>query len=1662
MGTASAKPGKLHAFVEAAAEIRGELETRISELRASYDGFQASGSSYVGNVDLMDVELPGLIAGYANDESFVAVVRQAFLDADRTLDGDGRAVVDAAAFSAAFDAAATRAGFDPAALLADRPAVTVDVPIAAGTPRTSGFVADPVCTATGHFLEVEEDLTWPDRLALLRWRRTYSSRFVAAGPFGRGWASWASVALVADAADGSVGYQGPDGQMALFVPSLDVDGGGYGRVPGLSATLVRDPSGAGGWELRWDRQSDRPGAVWSFDGEGRLRTVWGPASGTVTFGYTSGLLTSVAHEGGRRLELDWDGDRVTAVRSSCGRVARYRYDDAGDLARTDRVLGARRYETDGAGRVVEVWDADGVRLCRNAYDDEGRVLSQVSPFGRETVFRYEPGNRTVVSDTEDGPVSVFEHDQAGRLVGLIDHQGHQMRRNFDADGRCVEATGLDGARTRHEFDPDGGSASRTGPDGVGERWDYDEHGRVLSHKVEGGPTLAFDYDGDDLFPSRLAGPDGWEVRLEVADGLVRSLTDADGVTVRFDHDADGNVVASTSGVGAVTRTVPHVSGLASRVTLPDGAVYEVDRDDAGRMLALRSPLGDEFAFEWSAAGRLTGMVDPNEAHTSFEHGTHGAIERVVDAMGATLELSHDHLERLVGMAAPGGAKWQFSYSAVGMLSLVHDPGGGTWGYDYDAEGRMVAATDPLGHQVRQSYDPAGRLAEVIDQSGNATRYTRDALGRVVAEARPEGATTAYEWDVWGRPLAVRFPDGDALSYTYTPAGRVRSVTTAEGRGWTSEYDGAGRLVAVTDAAGAATRFAWDACDRLVATTSPAGRTDRLVYDPGGCAVEISRAGRTWRAAYDHAGRVTASTDPLGATTRYSYDLRGKLVAATDPLGNAVRIRYDERGNASGVLDPYGGLTTTIYDAMRRPVAVTDQLGRTTRIHRDAVGRVVRRELPTGDVVEWRRDARGLATDVRVNDRDVVVFDRDGAGRPVLVHEPARNRTFTLAWSRGGRLASLDVDGSTMRWDRDRDGLVVSRHDPAGRTTSYSHDAAGRLVALSSDRWGRVELDRDLDGRLVALRAEGISRVWDRDAAGLVAAYREVGPGGERATTLVRDDAGRVVEVHTEAGVTRYSYDIAGQLVGALTPAGAWTWAYDAAGRLAREDGPDGVTVYEHDAAHQLVRVSGPAGTTGLTYDAAGRRTDESGPSGARRFSWDGLGRLTGIKGDGRQRDVDVDALGRLAAFDGTAFTWDPNGVVPELVAVGDREVVGAPGQPVALAGPGRNGSLDWLGVDWQGSVTGPSVRDPWGAPTHAPRGEGADVAGPTLGYLGELDLGGLTWLRNRLYDPVTRAFVAPDPLPGVPGLPVATNPYHYANNDPVGFVDPLGLQPLSIDQYNEIREQETGMQWGTVAMIGLTAASFFVPGGPLIAMAVGAGMGMAPGIIQGVTTGNWDAGAIIKGGIVGGIAGRVGFAFGGTSSTMAGALLRGGAGGAATGAVGEGYDLLPLPGSDGQFDIENVALDTVIGTATGGMGYRFGGGTPPPGADPETFYRAMSNAEWDNLNATGGLYPRNGETFVTQNLPYVQQLAARHPDLYERFVEFDMQPGTRQALVDNGATSGGRAVTEAGLDDLPRIQKGQPDVVHVKAEGDAVNYGLRRGSVGIFNDRIIDYRTFTP
>lgn len=46
---------------------------------------------------------------------------------------------------------------------------------------------------------------------------------------------------------------------------------------------------------------------------------------------------------------------------------------------------------------------------------------------------------------------------------------------------------------------------------------------------------------------------------------------------------------------------------------------------------------------------------------------------------------------------------------------------------------------------------------------------------------------------------------------------------------------------------------------------------------------------------------------------------------------------------------------------------------------------------------------------------------------------------------------------------------------------------------------------------------------------------------------------------------------------------------------------------------------------------------------------------------------------------------------------------------------------------------------------------------------------------------------------------------------------------------------------------------------------------------------------------------------------------------------------------------------------------------------------------------------------------------------------------------------------DEGLDHLPLMQKGMRNAVHVKGEGTAINFGLRGGSVDVFNSRILDF-----
>ena len=369
-------------------------------------------------------------------------------------------------------------------------------------------------------------------------------------------------------------------------------------------------------------------------------------------------------------------------------------------------------------------------------------------------------------------------------------------------------------------------------------------------------------------------------------------------------------------------------------------------------------------------------------------------------------------------------------------------------------------------------------------------------------------------------------------------------------------------------------------------------------------------------------------------------------------------------------------------------------------------------------------------------------------------------------SAAGRLVERRAGDTAVGWSYDPDGLRTGLTHPDGSVTSYRRDGAGRVVGLEHPVSGRLDLQRDSDGRLLALTGPGVAARWSYTDGGLTGhEWRGQPHQTTRPTRLTRDEHGRVVAADTDGRTRLFGYDRAGQLVGTTDPTGERRFTYDAAGRLVTETGPDGRRDHTYDAAGQLRTSTGPDGPRDYRYDQAGRRVAEQGADDGRSYRWDPFGRLTGVDtatgGTTRSTPFHVDALGELTHAGGVSLAWDTADPTAPPVALGDQAVVGH-GHPWALGS-------DVLDVDWQHTVGGGT--DPWG--------QAAAGTGVGLGFRGELVVDGLVWLRARAYDPASRAFLTPDPIEPVLGTAFAANPYHYAGNDPVNQVDPLGLRPVT-------------------------------------------------------------------------------------------------------------------------------------------------------------------------------------------------------------------------------------------------------------------------------------------
>jgi RHS repeat-associated protein len=1270
---------------------------------------------------------------------------------------------------------------------------TYDVEQALGESPNRPSAGDPVDVATGNFFDTSADLVFPATSPGLGFTRTYNSRDARSGALGRGWSSSYTSSVTVDAMGNGV-LRGDDGATTTFAPS----GSSFLAPAGFDGELAHLADST--WRVTYARGGDR-----RFDTSGALTRITAADGTYVTVTRVSGRVTSVASSTGRSMAFGYDLDgRLATVTANDGRSVAFGY--IGALLTTATAVdgGVTTYAYDNGDRITTIVDGDGRTKVVNTYDLLGRVASQTTPHGQRLDFAYsdDATRSTTVTESATAAVTTYRFDAAARLIQVTDSTAHSAARSYGTTGHLAGTTDRRSSAVTYTFDANGNQTGSTTAAGT-ESATYDASNRLVSSTDAAGHTTTFSYTGADRTPTTITWPDLTTTTQAVVAGLVTSTTDADGVTRSFGYDAARNLVRVTDGLGRDTTMTYDSAGRLHTRTTPMGETTTWTYDPAGRVTSVTDPTGAVTTTAYDRDGNATSVTDANDHPTAYTYDNASQLTRVDLPDGTNTTYTYDdHGNRLTETLA-GNATTTYTYGPLGRLATVTDPAGVTTTYDYDANGAVTTTADSAGHITTTSYDAAGQVVGVTDPLNRTTTYVRDALGRVTSTTDPAGGVTSTTYDSRGRVATTTDAVSRTTAYSYTPGGRLDHVTYPGG--WTRRYtyDAAGRRVTDRDPELYDTTFAYDLDGRLGTVTTPQSLTTTYTYDGAGRVLTEAVPGHgTTVTTYTPTGKVATRTDATNGVVRFGYDPVDRLRTATDANGHVTTYGYDGRGNQTSVVDARGHTWSSSYDLADRLLATTDPLGHATTYAYDSLGRVSTVTDASGRSRTATYDAAGQVTRTTFGDGTHADYTYDGAGRMLTAAD--LGGTETMTYDPAGHLLSDGDGGRTVGYAYDVLGRVSVITYPDGSTATNHYDGTGKLMSVVRSDGATATYTYDADGRVLTETLPGATTRTYGYAAGLLATFTEARTGGTTTTTLTHDAAGRIATSTTGGGVTAYTYDPAGQLLGVDAPGTAndETFAYDPAGNITTSTAGGVVTARTYDDADRLMSSAAGGTTTAYTYDAAGRLTAASGGSVTTTDTYDARGRLgsTSRAGVGTMRvwartytprdrlsRVDttvtvVPALGLPSTTTtSTSFGWDTARTIPQVLSMTTglvtSDIANGVGKAFVSVGaaPAAPFSRDALGnllptAATASLVTATAGYSAYGRPSTTP-------TTPVFGYGGELLIGSRIHLRARESDPSLARFTTRDPLEGTAGQPVATNPYHYAANDPVNAADPSGLNP---------------------------------------------------------------------------------------------------------------------------------------------------------------------------------------------------------------------------------------------------------------------------------------------
>ena len=1120
-----------------------------------------------------------------------------------------------------------------------------------------------------------------------------------------------------------------------------------------------------------------------------------------------------------------------------GHVTRFEWAD-GLLQRVVSPEGVTvSFEYDECGLLTGIRNAEQ-QLTRCEYSAAGYLVKIVSALGLETEFTY---------------------DSAGHMVCRQDPDGSRWRFEYAAGGRLVASVDPAGARTEYEYGPSGDVVAVVDPLGRRMERSYDTNGNIDRITLPGGAQFSYAYDGLMRLVRTIDPAGGVWTREYDAASTLTALIDPTGVSVRTSVDSSRKTFTTNDGVDRVRISCDHLGRPVRSEVLSDDSGPQVSAD-----------------------------ADDPTVSTMVYDGAGNPVQ-VLDAEGGLSRYEYNGSNQMVRMISPAGRVTEYSYDACGRLAATYEAAGtaeqSVTRYEYDADSRLIRQVYGDGSEARVRYDACGRVLSITG-SGVASPvfYTWDSCGRVKSIRDNKWGTRSFTYDAASQVVAVTNGAGGVTHYRYDEAGNVTSVMDPAGRITSYEYDLMGNVLAATNPLGVRTTSTYDAAGRLLTSTDGNGAVHSFGYDRDGVPCSHSVNGsllyRTERdsarrtmTTYDHAG-----VDAFGApvVTVESYDRLGRLVRQRREFGAQIPESF-----RTAYMDETGGYELSYaYDADGLRTEFVHPLGSSAYAY-DAAGRMVKQT----DITAYRLDGTAVTSESRVESS----FEYNAVDALVRAQVSDLAGSWVREFGyRGAHMISVNEQPAVA------DSAVADSSEALH--TEIIRDDLGRISGVDSP--AGLVMYTYTDAQMLSSAVRGTETLrWTYDAAGAlvrVEYFDSAQPENAWAKVLVTDEGARVravclYSVQDEAKTDSQSAEFAS----AVEDAQAWL---PQCPESVEVEGvtlvPVSTSVFSYDGNDsRLLQVSSDGSGSSLTYGAAGFVNSVaswgSAEDSAVSFSLlcastDGRvlavgGAPAGVPEFGVPSTGAGAATGSVAGFDASVMhplVWDENSFVPRVLGVAGSSMPSV-GSLVPGAGSGA-GLLDPYGWASLG-VAAPAV----------PSAQGASAAGaaPVLpdSLVGVsaasgvvLGSSGFEVLGARVVDSRVARFTAPDPLAAPVGAGWGADPFSLVGGNPVSLVDPWGLSPVSIEEF-EKQARPSGIagwvrnNWEYVAggamviagaVIGAVGAGLGPLGGAVLGAASGALMGAGMSVIEQKVKGepvDWSKAGMeaAKGAVSGAVAGAV-------------------------------------------------------------------------------------------------------------------------------------------------------------------------------------------------------------